>query len=88
MEWNDILPWRGKFSKNQRQVIYLDESYTHAKYTMNKCWQDYSVDDVLKSKTIGKRWITVHTGSEKSFVPGLPLMFISNQSNKKLSQCA
>ncbi|XP_048488416.1 uncharacterized protein LOC125491173 [Plutella xylostella] len=59
----------------QKDVIYLDESYIHATYKLKKCWQSIDTHGVITDISKGKRWIIVHAGNEKGFVPNALLIF-------------
>ncbi|CAG4940862.1 unnamed protein product [Colias eurytheme] len=59
----------------QKDIIYLDESYIHSSYKVKKCWQSINTEGVTTEISKGKRWILVHAGSEKGFVPNALLIF-------------
>lgn len=59
----------------QKNIIYLDESYIHESYNVTKCWQSTNIAGVQQNVSKGKRWIIVHAGSEKGFVPNALLIF-------------
>ncbi|CAG9134081.1 unnamed protein product [Plutella xylostella] len=59
----------------QKDIIYLDESYIHATYKFKKCWQSIDTHGVITDISKGKRWIIVHAGNEKGFVPNALLIF-------------
>lgn len=60
----------------QTNIIYLDESYVHSSYRVTKCWQSVNIEGVKKDVSTGKRWIIIHTGSAKGFVPNALLIFL------------
>lgn len=59
----------------QRDIIYLDESYIHSSYKLKKCWQSIETEGLTTDISKGKRWIIVHAGNEKGFVPNALLLF-------------
>lgn len=59
----------------KKNIIYLDESYIHESYKVTKCWQAINTPGVRLDVSKGKRWIIVHAGSEKGFVPNALLIF-------------
>lgn len=59
----------------QKNIIYLDESYIHESYKVTKCWQALNIPGIQQDVSKGKRWIIVHAGSEKGFVPNALLLF-------------
>ncbi|KAH9644942.1 hypothetical protein HF086_010150 [Spodoptera exigua] len=66
----------------QKQIIYLDESYIHSSYKLKKCWQSVDVSGVKHNISKGKRYIIVHAGSEKGFVPNALLIFSGTNKNE------
>nr|XP_049694765.1 uncharacterized protein LOC126054218 isoform X1 [Helicoverpa armigera] len=65
----------------QKEIIYLDESYIHSSYKLKKCWQSVDVSGVKHNISKGKRYIIVHAGSEKGFVPNALLIFSGTNKN-------
>lgn len=59
----------------QKNIIYLDESYIHSSYKLKKCWQSIQTEGLITDISKGKRWIIVHAGNEKGFVPNALLIF-------------
>lgn len=59
----------------RKEIIFLDESYIHSSYKLKKCWQSIDTEGVVQDISKGKRWIIVHAGNEKGFVPGALLIF-------------
>lgn len=59
----------------QKNIIYLDESYIHSSYKVSKCWQSVDIKGVKQDVSTGKRWIIIHAGSAKDFVPNALLIF-------------
>lgn len=87
MERYDIAAWRSRYlrtlklnrdSENRRPVIYLDETYIHSSYGVNKCWQSEEVAGSIKEISLGQRWIIVHAGSAEGFVQNALLIFKSH----------
>lgn len=66
----------------QKQIIFLDESYVHSSYKLKKCWQSIEVSGVRHNISKGKRYIIVHAGSEKGFVPNALLIFSGTNKNE------
>lgn len=85
IERPQIQAWRAKYLRrmkendslddNKRPVIYLDETWIHAHYTVKKCWQTATDVGVRRNDSPGRRWIIVHAGSETGFVDNALLMF-------------
>lgn len=59
----------------QKDIIYLDESYIHSSYKLKKCWQSLETQGFTTDISKGKRWIIVHAGTAKGFVPNALLIF-------------
>lgn len=66
----------------QKDIIFLDESYVHSSYKLKKCWQSIDVTGVKLNITKGKRYIIIHAGSEKGFVPNTLLIFSGTNKNE------
>ncbi|CAH2092047.1 unnamed protein product [Euphydryas editha] len=88
LERPNIRSWRAKYLRairandelgaNKKPVIYLDETWIHAHYTVKKCWQgESSKEGVFKNDSPGRRWVLVHAGGETGFVEGASLLFKS-----------
>ncbi|XP_063369365.1 uncharacterized protein LOC134657732 [Cydia amplana] len=82
MERIEISQWREKYLRSiytKRQegkpIIYLDETYVHLNYKTKKSWQGPSVKGVTENISAGKRYIVVHAGSDKGWVPNALLVF-------------
>ncbi|XP_063384584.1 uncharacterized protein LOC134670702 [Cydia fagiglandana] len=82
MERYDIAAWRhrflraiSKYRQQEKPLIYLDETYIHQNYRPKKSWQGPSTSGVIEKISPGKRFIIVHAGSEKGFVPNALLVF-------------
>lgn len=84
IERDNIKAWRVKYLRRLRQndamgaekkkVVYMDESWIHAHYTVSKCWQSSTDKGVRKNDSPGQRWVMVHAGSEDGFVEGAGLL--------------
>ncbi|CAH2223212.1 jg2407 [Pararge aegeria aegeria] len=84
IERPQIQAWRAKYLRrmkqndsldaNKRPVIYLDETWIHAHYTVKKCWQTATDVGVRRNDSPGRRWIIVYAGSETGFVDNALLM--------------
>ena len=88
MERYDIVAWRHRYLDVLRQnrtegrpVVFLDETYIHASYSVKKCWQTEDEEGVLKSDSTGARWIIVHAGGEMGFIPNAQLIFKSQSKS-------
>ncbi|XP_060808703.1 uncharacterized protein LOC132903751 [Amyelois transitella] len=77
-----ILDNRNLPEELRKNIIYLDESYVHASYKLKKCWQSMDVSGIKENVSKGKRYIIVHAGSEKGFVPNALLIFSGNNQNE------
>lgn len=89
IERSDIAAWRARYiqrlRKNRRQenrpVIYLDETYIHASYHLQKCWQSEEEPGILASDSVGARWIIAHAGGKTGFVENGLLLFKSKSKS-------
>lgn len=85
LERSNIKAWRAKYLRqirhndalgsNKKPVIFLDETWIHAHYTVSKCWQSEIDKGVRKNDSPGQRWVIMHAGSENGFVNGADLIF-------------
>ncbi|XP_049868104.1 uncharacterized protein LOC126375422 [Pectinophora gossypiella] len=85
IEKDNIKAWRARYLRRIREndalgpdkkpVIYMDETWIHAHYTVSKCWQSSRDKGVRKNDSPGQRWVIVHAGSENGFVSGAGLVF-------------
>lgn len=78
---NKIINNRNLPEELRKPTIYLDESYVHQSYKLKKCWQSIDVSGVKHNVSKGKRYIIVHAGSEKGFLPNALLMFTGTNKN-------
>lgn len=88
MERHDIVAWRYRYLniitqyRNEgRPIVFLDETYIHASYSVKKCWQREDEQGVLTSDSVGARWIIVHAGGEMGFIPNGLLIFKSQSKS-------
>lgn len=88
MERYDIVAWRHRYLNTMQQnriegrpVVFLDETYIHASYSVQKCWQIEGEEGVLKTDSAGARWIIVHAGGEMGFIPNAQLIFKSQSKS-------
>ncbi|GJQ84944.1 hypothetical protein Trydic_g545 [Trypoxylus dichotomus] len=66
-------------SSSAELVVFLDETWIYFKGNKIKSWQDDTIKSVRKPEGYdGKRFITVHAGSEQCFINGAILIFASN----------
>lgn len=63
----------------QKEIIYVDESYIHFSYKLKK---SVDIKGVKQNIAKGKRYIIVHAGSEKGFVPNALLIFSGTNKNE------
>ena len=73
-----------KYRKNNRVIIYLDESYIHAAHIVSYCWSDNASSGLKAPVSKGKGLIVVHTGSDNGFAENVLLNF---QSGSKSGDC-
>lgn len=81
-----------KYRQEGRQIYYLDETWLNAGDCVNRVWKDNTVlskhDAFNKGLTTGstnptgkgQRLIILHIGSEKGFLPGGLLCFVSKKN--------
>lgn len=89
IERSDIAAWRAKYilrlrknrQEQNRPVIYLDETYIHASYHLEKCWQSEKEPGILASDSVGARWIIAHAGGKTGFVENGLLIFKSKSKS-------
>lgn len=76
MEQPHIASWRinylreiRKLRNNNKNIVYVDETYVNKSHTTPMCWQ--SKEEIGFTKDIGKgpRLIIIHAGGEAGFVP-------------------
>lgn len=61
-----------------RETVFLDETWIFLNGNNRRAWQDESVKSVRKVRgSGGKRFIVLHAGTRKGFVPGASLIFSS-----------
>ncbi|CAH2102478.1 unnamed protein product [Euphydryas editha] len=70
-----IMKNRDLLVELQKDIIYIDESYIYESYKVKKCCQFINIEGVQQNVSKGKRYIIVHAGSEKGFVPNCLLIF-------------
>ncbi|XP_063394034.1 uncharacterized protein LOC134679122 [Cydia fagiglandana] len=88
VEQPQIKAWRARYltrirendalGPNKKLVVYLDETWIHCHYTVNKCWQSMSEQGIRKYDSAGNRWIIIHAGSENGFVNGALAIWKAN----------
>lgn len=72
-----FLEKMAQFRREQRNIIYLDETYVHTNYSTVKAWQDSSSHGFHPNIGRGTRFIVVHAGSKDGFVQNAFLCFKS-----------
>lgn len=65
------------FRKENRPIVYLDETYLHSGHTSSKNWTDETTKGLFANISKGPRLIIVHAGGATGFVPNALLMFRS-----------
>lgn len=88
IERPDIVNWRCKylqevrrFREQQREIVYLDESWVDSNLTFNKCWQRKDTTGILKNNSSSNRLILVHAGGKNGFVPNALLIFKAGKAS-------
>lgn len=66
-----------EYRRQNRPIIYTDESYVHATHAKPMGWTDESTAGLKKPISKGQRVVIVHAGSEAGFVPNALLAFKS-----------
>lgn len=66
-----------EYRRQNRPIIYTDESYVHATHAKPMGWADGSTAGLKKPISKGQRVVIVHAGSEAGFVPNALLTFKS-----------
>jgi transposase len=66
-----------KYRSQERDIVYMDETYIHTSHLTAKSWVDSSEIGVKQLISKGQRLIIVHAGSRKGFIPGALLMYQS-----------
>lgn len=54
----------------KRPVVYIDETWIHTYYTVNKCWHSDHVDGVYVNSSAGQHLVVVHAGGDMGFIEG------------------
>lgn len=67
---------RNKTTK-QRQFVFLDETWIYQNGSAGRSWQDGTTQSVRSIKPESVRYVIVHAGNEKGFIPGADLIFSS-----------
>lgn len=82
IEKPNIVVWRGKYLKalrnyrrENKNIIYIDETWVDNTLTFGKCWQSDEQLGVLQNKSSSHRLIIVHAGGMSGFVPNAALIF-------------
>lgn len=101
LERNDIILWRHsylrkikQFRKQNRPIVFLDETWVNVGHTASKVWQDTTIntpmDAFLAGLTTGlkeptergPRFVIVHAGGEKGFVKDGKLVFLARKGTQ------
>lgn len=88
VEKPNILHWRykyihtiRKYRAEDRNIIYIDETWVNNDLTVKNCWQSAEVFGVSSSISSTGRFIVVHAGSSRGFVENAALIFKAGQSS-------
>lgn len=73
-----------EYRRQNRPIIYTDESYAHATHAKLMGWTDGSTAGLKKPISKGQRVVIVHAGSEAGFVHNALLTFKSGTKFKKI----
>nr|XP_012143884.1 PREDICTED: uncharacterized protein LOC105662865 [Megachile rotundata] len=87
IEKPNIVMWRGKYLKaidyyrrQNKNIVYIDETWVDNTLCFGKCWQSEDMLGVLKNTSSSHRYIIVHAGGEDGFVNGAELIFKANST--------
>ena len=69
-----------RYREENRNIVYMDETYLHSTYTQVKSWTDDSNEGLKKKVTKGQKLIIIHAGGENGFVIGANLTWKSTLS--------
>jgi transposase len=67
-----------QYKKENRLLMYTDETYIHSTHTTQYSWSDVSDKSVHVPVAKGRKLIIAHAGGEAGFVPNALLIFKSN----------
>ena len=65
------------YSSQNRNIVYMDETWVDNTLCFSKCWQTEDMLEVLKNNSSSHRLIIVHAGGKNVFVNGADLIFKS-----------
>jgi transposase len=65
------------YRRQGRPIVYSDETYIHSSHVSSNSWIDSTNKGLKVPASKGTRFIIVHAGTEKGFIPGAFLMFKS-----------
>jgi transposase len=68
-----------RYREDNRPIVYTDETYIHTTHAPSISWSDKSGEGMKIPISKGSRFIIVHAGSEKGFIPNALLMYKSHQ---------
>lgn len=78
----NIVNWRGRylqsirtFRNQNRNIVYIDESWVDNNITFGKCWQNDKISGITTNTSSSNRLILVHAGSKSGFITGAQLIF-------------
>lgn len=84
IEQPNIVSWRWRYlnaikkhRRDQRNIVYLDETYVNSSLNEPACWQSNEERGVLSHIGKGPRLIIVHAGGQAGFIDGALLIFKS-----------
>jgi transposase len=71
----DYLKKMAQYRKENRCIVYTDESYVLTNHVQNQGWGDENGPPLKKKLSKGQRFIIVHAGSQSGFVPNAMLTY-------------
>ncbi|XP_050293624.1 uncharacterized protein LOC126734134 [Anthonomus grandis grandis] len=88
MEKPHILHWRykyihaiWKYRQENRNIIYMDETWVDNDLTVGKCWQSSDIFGVPSNISSTGHLIVVHAGSNNGFLENASLVFKAGQTS-------
>lgn len=66
-----------QYKKENRNIVYCDETYLHSSHTVPKSWDDGNNKCLNAPVAKGQRLIILHAGGKKGFIPNGLLIFKS-----------
>lgn len=64
------------YRRNDRYIVYINETWINSNLTFRKCWQDDdNVTGIQVDTNAKNRLIVVHAGASNGFIPGAELVY-------------